>query len=447
MRISSFKTIERIISPYAIYNLYHFKPLRGFSLDSRTIKDKEIFIALKGKHKDGHDFIVQAAKKGAGAIIAARFVKTVPPVPQFIVSDSYSALKKIILFLRRRHQNIKVIAVTGSLGKTTTKEILSFLLSPKRKILKNQGTENNLLGVAKTIFSYKKHDLIIFELGINQKKELADLAQIVKPDIAIITCISPVHLEGLGSIEEITKEKVSLLERNPRAKAVLNAADKNLSRIKLKNRIYWFGTSKKAQLWFRLKKRSSSKVYFKVMGKYDLILPAYLEHFVDNCLAASLAAHILGLSYQKSIERLNSFGGFPPMRMEKKRLKNYLILNDAYNASPGSFQKALSVLKQFNLPKIVVAADMLELGSKTDYYHRELAFQIFQSGCCCCLTFGDHIQKTNNQLRNLKQKNVFHFASHEAIADFIKKKFRNKKCLIFLKGSRKMKLERVLKFL
>ena len=135
------------------------------------------------------------------------------------------------------------------------------------------------------------------------------------------------------------------------------------------------------------------------------------------------------------------------MRMEQSRIDNYLILNDAYNANPDSFKEALRVLKKFKIPKVVVAADMLELGSKSNYYHRQLACQLLGSGCHYCLTYGSHTQAVNRQLRALSYRNAFHFSSHQKIAQFIKKKMNNKECLILLKGSRAMELEKVLKFL
>ncbi len=446
MNIASFKAIEKAIKPDKVYNSGYFRPVKGFSLDSRSIKKQEAFVALRGKHKDGHDFVKQAVSKGASLVVAAKYIKTNPTVTQFIAQDTYDSLRKIILFLRQRHKKATVLAVTGSLGKTATKEMLNFMLAPYKKTLKSKGTENNILGVAKTLFSYNNHDLMIFELGTNKKGELAELADLVKPDIGIITCIKAAHLEGLESVEQISKEKLSILKNQAKTTAVLNNNDPYLSKGKIKNKTYWFGKDKKNDLYYHFEKRKDNKVYFKILGKYDLILPLHWEYFIDNCLAALLGAHLLGLPYKDLVARLNSFKSFPSMRMEKTKINNYFIINDAYNASPDSFKKAILTLKHFRLPKVIVAADMLELGSKSAYYHRRLAFQILKSGCQYCLTLGDYTKITNRQLKILNYKNAFHFSSHEDIANFFKKRL-NKKYLILLKGSRKMELEKIFKFL
>ncbi|MFO8053457.1 MAG: Mur ligase family protein, partial [Candidatus Omnitrophota bacterium] len=196
MNISNFKIIEKITDPYKIYNLYYFRPVKRFCLDSRSVKKGDAFIALAGKHKDGHNFIKEAVKKGAVLVIAEKYIKTKPKVPQFIVQNATCVLEKIISFLRKMHKKATVFAVTGSLGKTTTKEMLSFALKPYKAILKSSATENNILGVAKTIFSYDNQDLIIFELGTNQAGEIKSLARAVQPNVGVVTCIKPAHLAG-----------------------------------------------------------------------------------------------------------------------------------------------------------------------------------------------------------------------------------------------------------
>lgn len=447
MIISNFKIIENLLRPYQVYNLYYFKKIKGFCLDSRQVKKGDVFIALGGKYKDGHNYIKEAVKKGAVLIVSEKYINTKPKVPQFIVEDTDIALGRIISFLRNKHKKATVVAITGSLGKTTTKEILAFLIRPDKKVLVNKATENNILGVAKTIFSYKNHDLIIFELGTNKLGEISDLTKIVQPDIGVITCIKPTHLKGLGNLKKIKKEKLSILEANKKVKAILNEEDPQLSKVRRKNKTFWFGKNKKNDLYYRIIKRTETEVYFKILGKYDLILPLQFENFISNYLAATLTAHLLGFPFKDLILRLNSFDGFPPMRMEKNRIGNYTILNDAYNANPYSFKKSLSVLNYFKLPKVVIAADMLELGAKTAYYHRKLASQILKTRPNYCITYGKHAKITNNELKALNYKNRFHFDSHQKIADFLKNRLGQREYLIFLKGSRKMRLENILKYL
>jgi len=459
MIISDFKVLEKILKPEKIYNLYHFKPLRGFSLDSRSIAGDEAFVAIKGKHHDGHSFIKRAVAKGAGLIVAEKYIAVKPKVPFFVVEDSYQALKSIATYVRRKKKPF-VFGITGSLGKTTTKEMLSFLISPHFKVLKNKGTENNLLGVAKTCFSLRDEETMILELGTSMKGEIESLAEIANPDVGIITFVKPAHLEGLGSLREVFDEKVSLFKANPKMKAILNRDDPYLSKICRPNRIYWFGRrshplgdkEKNNHLFARLTGRCRGNSTFLIQDKYELSLPSYCERFISNALAAMLGAKILGLPLKELVERIRDFKIFLPLRMQTEKHKGFSILNDAYNASPHSLQTAFKSLKECPEKKIAVIGDMLELGRKSRYYHELLAGQIRRSKFDYCLTLGEHTQYLMRKLKGLGYKKAFHFPSHKAIGQFINKRIgrslrSKKRYLIFLKGSRKMELEKVIKYL
>ena len=451
MIISDFKVLEKILKPEKIYNLYHFKPLKGFSLDSRSIAKDEAFVAIKGKHHNGHSFIKKAIAKGASFIVAEEYIATKPKVPFFIVENSYQALKSIATYIRRK-KNPFVFGITGSLGKTTTKEVLSFLLEPHFKVLKNKGTENNLLGVAKTCFSLCDEEIMILELGTSMKGEIESLAQIATPDVGIITFVKPVHLEGLGSLRGVFNEKASLFKANPKMKAILNRDDPYLSKMGRSSKIYWFGKEKNNHLFARLIGRHEGISTFLIQDKYELSLPSYCDGFISNVLAAMLGAKILGLSLKELVERIRDYRNFLPLRMQTEKHKGFSILNDAYNANPHSLQMALKGLEEHPLKKIAVIGDMLELGEKSRYYHELLASQIRKSKFDYCLTLGEHTQYLVRKLKGLGYGKAFHFLSHKAIAQFINKKIGlsskdKKRYLIFLKGSRKMELEKVIKYL
>jgi len=451
MIISDFKVLEKILKPEKIYNLYHFKPLKGFSLDSRSIAKDEAFVAIKGKHHNGHSFIKKAIAKGASFIVAEEYIATKPKVPFFIVENSYQALKSIATYIRRK-KNPFVFGITGSLGKTTTKEVLSFLLEPHFKVLKNKGTENNLLGVAKTCFSLCDEEIMILELGTSMKGEIESLAQIATPDVGIITFVKPVHLEGLGSLRGVFNEKASLFKANPKMKAILNRDDPYLSKMGRSSKIYWFGKEKNNHLFARLIGRHEGISTFLIQDKYELSLPSYCDGFISNVLAAMLGAKILGLSLKELVERIRDYRNFLPLRMQTEKHKGFSILNDAYNANPHSLQMALKGLEEHPLKKIAVIGDMLELGEKSRYYHELLASQIRKSKFDYCLTLGEHTQYLVRKLKSLGYGKAFHFPSHKAIAQFINKKIGlsskdKKRYLIFLKGSRKMELEKVIKYL
>ena len=459
MIITDFKVLEKILKPEKIYNLYHFKPIKGFSLDSRSIARDEAFVAIKGKHHNGHSFIKSAIAGGASLIVANEYIATKPKVPFFLVENSYQALKSIATYIRRK-KNPFVFGITGSLGKTVTKEMLSFLLESHFKVLKNKGTENNILGVAKTCFLLRDEEIMVLELGTSAKGEIESLARIATPDVGIITFIKPVHLEGLGNLRGVFDEKTSLLKANPKMKVILNRDDPYLSKIRRCNKIYWFGRrshplgdkKKNNYLFARLVGRCGGNSTFLIQNKYELSLPSYCEGFISNALAAILGAKILGLPLKELVEKIRDFRNFLPLRMQTQKHKGFSILNDAYNANPHSLQVAFKSLEKCPLKKIAVIGDMLELGKKSRYYHELLAGQIRRGKFDYCLTLGEHTQYLERKLKGLGYGKAFHFPSHKAIAQFINKKIGQslkdkKRYLIFLKGSRNMELEKVIQYL
>ncbi len=447
MIISDNAQLERIVRPYKICNISFFKLIRGFSINSRSIKSNQAFVALRGRHCDGHDFIQMAVDKGAVSIIAEKYVDTTPKVPFFIVEDSYKAIEKISVYIRKK-SNCIVYGITGSLGKTTTKEILSFLLEPYFKVLKNYKTENNILGVAKTIFALRDEKILILELGTNTKGEIKQLGKMSCPDIGIITFIKPVHLEGLKNLKGVFDEKISLIGVNPKMKVILNRGDAYLRKIKGSSNIYWFGKNKKNDLFFKSEKKKGDSSVFMIQGKYKLVLPRHLDVFIVNFLAAISGAHILGIPLKYLVERANLFKEFPDMRRNMIESNGMYILNDAYNANPFALRAALRSLKPYPFKKIAVIGDMLELGNKSIYYHESAAAEIIRNDFKYCLTYGDYSIYLRDKLKKLGFRNAKHFNSHKEIVRFIKdivnsKSSGSKRCLIFLKGSRNMELEKV----
>lgn len=453
MLISNQSFFKKLIQAKVAHNESAFRPVSGFSLDSRSIVRGEAFFALKGKHCDGHDFIAQAVSKGACCIVAERYLPLKPEVSFFIVKDAYQALSRAISYIRKIKKPF-VYAVTGSIGKTTAKEMLAFLLEPYFRVAKSRGTENNLLGLAKTIFSLKDEEILIVELGTNAPGEIETLTRALRPDVGILTFIKPVHLEGLKSLKGILKEKISLFKVKPGVTAVLNRDDPYLAGVKGIKKIYWFGTKRGGanDLSARLIRRAADKSFFLVQGKYQLILPAHKEQFIANALGAILGAHLKGIGIGKLVERMNSFNSFAPMRMQLKQLNGFFVINDAYNANPFSCQQALKNLKKYPSPKIAVIGDMLELGAKTAYYHRRLAPYLIKSGADWCLTLGHYTPYLNAALKKLGYRRALHFPSQRALAEFIRSRIQQRKnteqtCVIFLKGSRKLELEKVLDYL
>ncbi|UCG34829.1 MAG: UDP-N-acetylmuramoyl-tripeptide--D-alanyl-D-alanine ligase [Candidatus Omnitrophota bacterium] len=453
--IKSCKTLEKLINSLKVINQGRFRPIGGFSIDSRSLKKGDCFIALYGRHHDGHNFISQAITNGASCVISQKNIQSVSKVPVFVVKDSYAPLEELVRYIREI-KNPFVFAITGSVGKTTTKEMLSFILEGRFKVLKNEKTENNILGVAKTILSLTDQEMLVLELGTNAPGEIERLARMCMPDVGIITFIKAVHLEGLKSLKGIRKEKTALLKSNPRMRAVLNGDDPLLGGLNSNKRTYWFGRAKTNNLWAQILKLGQRSCEFTVKNKFRLTLGVPFEGFIYNALAAMQGAQLANIPLKDSLARMNRFKGFPALRMEFKENKGYAVLNDAYNANPYSLKEALNTVKRYPQKKIAVIADMLELGKKSAYYHQSLASPILRCKFEYVLTLGDYTFYLDKRLKELGCNNAFHFSSQKELAQFIKDKFSETKLnenqeqkgwLIFLKGSRKMELEKITEYL
>lgn len=446
---NSLKQLSDILKPIKVYNPQNFKPIERFSIDSRTINKLEGFIAIKGKLSDGHNFIDSAVKSQAGLIIAQNQPSQNYTLPYLQVPDSYQALSKIINFLRMK-KNPYVYAITGSVGKTTTKEMLSFLLEQKLgkdKVLKNHKTENNILGVSKTLLALSNEKVVVLELGTNGFSEIATLSDIVYPDTGIITFIKPVHLEGLKSLQGIFKEKIALFNSNPKMKAVLNGDDKYLRQFSRKADIKWFGLAKNNNLVAKCINKSLDDTTFIINNKFKLVLTTPFEGFIYNALAA-----LSGVSQSEDdlgdwVNILNQFNDFPAARMQIEKIKDFYIFNDSYNANPFAFNQVLRTLKRYPYDKIAVIADMKELGNRSIYYHRLLAKDILKTGFDQVFAIGEYVKYTCDALKTLGYDKVTHCLNHKDIADLISHDKKSEKRLIFLKGSRSMQLEKVVEYI
>jgi len=454
MRVDKACAVKKIVGAGSVLNAERFRPVVGFSIDSRTIKKGEAFIAVKGARYDGHDHIAQALARGAACVIAQRARADLPGAV-FLVKDSLAAMAAAAAYMRRISR-AKVVAITGSVGKTTTKEMLYHILKAGRRVLKNDKTENNLFGVAKTLFRLRKQKILIIELGTNAPGEIRELTRIVRPDIAVITFIKPAHLEGLKSLKGILKEKTDIFRSVPGVKAVLNADDEYLKGVNY-GKIFWYGIEKRRGLWAEPVKKDRAGTRFMVKGKYPLRIRGSFDGFIYNALAAVQAAVLVKAALPAAVRRMNVFKALPDLRMQRARLGRITVINDAYNANPFAVSAALAALGSDRREKIAVLGDMLELGGRSRLYHRALADNVIASGCAYCLTYGDKMRDLNKRLLALGFKGARHFLRHKDIARFIKKiaaqkssnvgAVRELPLLVLLKGSRRMRLEEVLGYL
>ncbi len=386
----------------------------GISTDSRTLKPGEMFVALKGERFDGHVFLLQALKREASGAVIEILKHRIPESSEeellrrgkaiIGVNDTRSALQGLARFHRRRF-SIPVVAVTGSNGKTTTKEMIAAILAQDHEVLSSEGNKNNQIGVPLTLLRLaSRHRAAVVEMGISQIGEMRTLAQIAQPQVGVITNIGPTHLETLGSIEGVAQAKGELLEVLPPEKgvAILNRDDpfcESLWRKASCQRVTFslspgahvrgmdLAVTEGSATAFRLVVQSEVMGLvpglrhrpFDPITDIEIRLPMLGTHNVANAVAASAAAVVLGCGLDQVKQALEAF---PPVAMRSQLLHGYgaAILNDAYNANPASMQAALLVLEQFETDgeRIAVLGDMLELGAAEHQAHREVGERMAQ---------------------------------------------------------------------
>ena len=350
----------------------------GVSTDTRTIEKGDVFFALEGQRFDGHDYLREAAQKGARCFVVSK----TPDLSEFkepsgliLVADTLTAYGDLAKFYRQKFK-IPAIAITGSAGKTTVKELVAHVLQRRFKVLKNRGTENNLVGVPKTLLQLEKgHEVVVLEMGTNQPGEIDRLSSMIAPQLGILTQIGLAHLEGLKTQEGIKEEKLSVLNHIERGGVlILNGQDPLLRDVQSGvHRIRRVGLSKEGS------DRTAEQVWCHEEGCSFYVEGALFEtsligrHNVVNCLYAIEAALALGMPLDKIQEALRSFKAVSG-RMNVKNIDGIFFLDDSYNSNPNSFRAALETLKDFKMRgrKGVVCGDMLELGARAEELHRDI---------------------------------------------------------------------------
>lgn len=424
--------------------------LSEISTDSRTIKKGDFFIALKGPNFDGNEFVEDVFGKGAaGAIISARGFRFSAPGKTIIsVEDTTKAMRDIAACHRGKFK-IPVIAVTGTNGKTTTKEMIAAVLSKKFNVLKNTGTENNHIGVPATLLKLKpKHDICVLELGTNHEGEIKLLAGIARPTIAVITNIGPSHLEFLRDLAGVYEEKKEVLKFLDRKTglAVINGDDKYLSKIKSEGiDMLRYGFKASNDFCAEALRPAKDNLVFVVNKKMVYELNLCGMHNIYNALAAIALAGRFGISYRLAREAIFDYAP-EKMRLDINRVKGFDVINDSYNSNPLSMNSALETLKYYPAKaKWVVSADMLELGRHSVRFHKLIGERIAKTGVSGLVTFGRLSRHTSSQAKELgmRRDRLWHCSSHDEIAGILKKMVRPGDAVL-LKGSRGMKMEEVL---
>ena len=354
------------------------RALAGVSIDSRTLQPGQLFVAIAGPKFDGHEFVAQAVEKGAGAVMVHRDVPAPPGIPVVRVAETTQALKDLGRHVRLRAA-IPVVAVTGSAGKTTTKEMTAALLATAGEVLKTEGNLNNQYGLPLTLLRLAPaHRFAVLELGMSAAGELRELSAIAKPDVAVITVVAPVHLEFFKSVDEIAAAKAEILEGlGPDGAAVLNWEDERLRRIgqQRKGKVIWFGRDRSCDVSAENWRGTVHGMRFdmKLAGKsFDVALPLPGPHFLLNFLAAAAAAHRVGIAPERIAEAATQIKAAKSRGQVVRLGRRVTLLDDSYNSNPFAVDAAVTALGMAARGRrVVFLGDMLELGPTGPDLHRE----------------------------------------------------------------------------
>lgn len=428
------------------------RPIR-FSTDTRLIEKNDVFFAFKGEKYDGHDFLKEAFDKGARTFIISDEVKSkqafLKEANVIKVADTVTAYGDCGAHARLQF-NIPFIGITGSVGKTTAKELVAHFLQSSLNVLKNRGTENNLIGVPKTLLQLTaKHEVAVLELGTNAPGEIGRLASLVKPQIGILTQIGYSHLEGLKSLEGVKKEKMSLISHIERGGLLLlNGEDPEQADIRSGvHKIIRVGFSKaKAdviadQIWSH-----ENGTTFRLDGQELFETQLIGRHNLLHILFAIEVSKRLGLDMalmQKCLPSFKPVAG----RLQLKNVDGIIFMDDSYNSNPTSFEAALETLKNMKVRgrKVVVCGDMLELGERSVELHQKMGKILAQMKLAYIVAVGDQCQVLVDEAvkDGYDAQRIFHVPDSTEAGQIVMKQAQPGD-VVLIKGSRRMAMERVL---
>lgn len=427
------------------------KIIKRISLDSRDIDGNTLFFAIKGERFDAHDFAQQVSESGAAALVCHRKVDVSCPV--IYVDDTKKALLKLSSYYRNKFGDLILIGLTGSVGKTTTKEMTACVMEQKYKTLKTEGNFNNEIGMPKTLFRLEKDtECAVIEMGMSEFGEISALSNAAEPNCAIISNIGVSHIENLGSRDGIFKAKLEMLEGLKKGSPlILNGDDDKLSTVKNDDyNVLFFGIeNENCDVRATDIKEGDLHTDFTVVckdGKQNVTLPTVGIHNVYNALAAITVGLCFGVTLEQAANGLKDY--VPSgMRQRIKKIGNITFIEDCYNASPDSQKAALnSLCTVANGRRIAVVGDMLELGSYSETAHRQVGEYAAEKKIDLLYTLGENSKYTADSARLGGLKNVFEFTDKQDLADALIQELKDGDTVMF-KASRGMRLEEVFTFI
>jgi UDP-N-acetylmuramoyl-tripeptide--D-alanyl-D-alanine ligase len=414
----------------------------GVSTDTRTVRSGELFVALRGEKFDGHEFLEQARRAGAVAAMVDREFTAQPGLPVVVVQDTKLALGSLAKGWRSRFQPA-LIALTGSNGKTTVKEMLAAILrcnAGKEAVLATAGNLNNDIGLPLTLLRLRdEHRWCAIELGMNHKGEIAYLADIAQPTVALVNNAQREHLEFMNSVEEVAAENASVYAALPAdGVAVINADDAQAAFFRKaagKRRVIDFGLEQKALVsgGYALKGLSSEIDVRTPAGEAHATLAIPGLHNVRNALAAAACAFAVGVKEKIIGEGLSAFRPYTGRLQVNTAIGGATVIDDSYNANPDSVRAAIDVLAACPAPTVLVLGDMGEVGDKGSDFHREVGAYARQKKIGSLLALGEATRHAVEAFGSGGR----HFDSIEALLPAVQGRS------ILVKGSRFMRMERV----
>lgn len=450
MQLASMMKVENDVSTFQNIRI------KGVSIDTRKITPGNLFIPFKGEQTDGHQYAKNAIQNGAGAVLWQRDVPNPPQdIPVLIVEDTLLALQDLAKSYRNELP-AKIIAITGSNGKTTTKDIAASIFSEAFKVHKTAGNFNNHIGLPLTMLGMDEDTEIgILEMGMSGKGEIALLTKLAQPDVAIITNIGEAHMQDLGSREAIANAKLEIVEGLPKGGLLIYPGNepllvKRVSGIK-QIRTCTFGETCENDLYpedIELNEMGS-RFLVRGMAEEPLYLSIPGKHNIFNSLAVMLAAKEFVME-EDAVRRGLEAVKLSNMRTEWRDGPNgSRILNDAYNSSPTATRAVISMVEHMDArrEKFLVLGDMLELGEDELAYHRQVGEEINPEKIKYVFTYGELGKYIGEGARkHFSDSHIFHFTDKEKLTDAIKEKSNGSE-IILVKASRGMRLEEVVEAL
>lgn len=414
--------------------------------DSRQAKENSMFVAIRGEKVDGHKFVPMTYSQGAVCALVEEKVDC--DIPQIVVESTLQAVKDIAEYYRSLF-TIPFIGVTGSVGKTSTKEMLASVLKEKFKVHKTQGNFNNELGVPLTLFAMEEDtEVAIIEMGISDFGEMTRLSKIVKPNICVITNIGCCHLENLGDRDGVLKAKTEMFKNMQKdGKIFLCGDDDKLSTVKEYKGIAptFYGLNDTNKYYGEIIENNSEngiKCNLHFDGKsIPVTVPAIGNHMVANAMASVAIGKYLGMTDEeivRGIESYSTIGG----RNNVIKTDKYTVIDDCYNANPTSTKASIDTIANFSNPrKVCILGDMKELGKDEIALHKEVGAKAEESKIDVLITVGDLAKEMQSQLKNTKG---YHFDNNESLIKELPSILKDNDAIL-IKASHSMHFEEIVK--